>query len=68
MPIFIDYYWSKGLPVEVLPLVIAGCVVGVVMIAYAALVLYDEPMRRWLRRKAGEGTQKSGALAGAPLG
>lgn len=55
-PIIYSYaaWWSKrhGIPAaEALPMAIL-CFLGAILLAYACLKLYDEPVRKWLKRRA----------------
>jgi peptidoglycan/LPS O-acetylase OafA/YrhL len=52
---YLFYYWMMQKPQcptfgEALP-VVAILIIGVIVLAYIILKLYDEPVRRWLAKK-----------------
>lgn len=47
--VFGNYHWTRGFSPTILPWAVAGTTLFLVAFAYAALVLYDEPARAWLR-------------------
>jgi peptidoglycan/LPS O-acetylase OafA/YrhL len=50
--LYANYRWSEGMTLSATPWVIATMTAVVLLFAYGVLVLYDEPMRRWLANKA----------------
>jgi len=63
--VFGNYHWTHGFSPTILPWAIAGTTLFLVAFAYAALVLYDEPVRAWLRGR--HRPAQPGALAASQL-
>jgi peptidoglycan/LPS O-acetylase OafA/YrhL len=55
--IFFNYHWTRKISTEALPWAIGVLTILIVLISYGILVLYDEPLRRWLTRRR-LGTQR----------
>jgi peptidoglycan/LPS O-acetylase OafA/YrhL len=49
--VFGNYYTNKKPPVNELPYIIIPGIIGLVVIAYLVMVLYDIPVRRYLTKK-----------------
>jgi peptidoglycan/LPS O-acetylase OafA/YrhL len=46
--IFANYYWTRRVSEHALSWIIAALTIFAIMISYVVLILYDEPIRRWL--------------------